>query len=46
MELLPQLTPVEHTFFDKLDEQLDKVESFYCERERDMRHRYTSSTIL
>ncbi|KAI0760362.1 SPX domain-containing protein [Fomes fomentarius] len=39
MELLPQLTPVEHTFFNKLDEQLDKVESFYCERERDMRHR-------
>ena len=39
MELLPQLTPVEHAFFDKLDEELDKVESFYCERERDMRHR-------
>ncbi|KAI0697516.1 SPX domain-containing protein [Cerioporus squamosus] len=39
MELLPQLTPVERAFFDKLDEELDKVESFYCERERDMRHR-------
>ena len=40
MELLPQLTPVERAFFDKLDQELDKVESFYCERERDMRHRY------
>ncbi|KAI9065267.1 hypothetical protein FKP32DRAFT_511020 [Trametes sanguinea] len=39
MELLPQLTPVERAFFDKLDEELDKVESFYCEREREMRHR-------
>ncbi|RPD75684.1 hypothetical protein L226DRAFT_51783 [Lentinus tigrinus ALCF2SS1-7] len=39
MELLPQLTPVERAFFEKLDEELDKVESFYCERERDMRHR-------
>ncbi|CDO74587.1 hypothetical protein BN946_scf184583.g14 [Trametes cinnabarina] len=39
MELLPQLTPVERAFFDKLDEELDKVESFYCEREREMRQR-------
>ncbi|KAI0631231.1 SPX domain-containing protein [Trametes polyzona] len=39
MELLPQLTPVERAFFDKLDEELDKIESFYCEREREMRHR-------
>ncbi len=39
-DLIPQLTPVERAFFEKLDEELDKVESFYCERERDMRHRY------
>ncbi|KAI0642774.1 SPX domain-containing protein [Trametes meyenii] len=39
MELLPLLTPVERTFFDKLNEELDKVESFYCEREREMKHR-------
>ena len=39
MELLPQLTPVERAFFEKLDQELDKVESFYCERERMMRHR-------
>ncbi|RDX42436.1 hypothetical protein OH76DRAFT_101013 [Lentinus brumalis] len=38
-DLIPQLTPVERAFFEKLDEELDKVESFYCERERDMRHR-------
>ncbi|KAI0325162.1 hypothetical protein GY45DRAFT_281692 [Cubamyces sp. BRFM 1775] len=39
MELLPQLIPVERAFFEKLDEELDKVESFYCEREREMKHR-------
>ncbi|KAI0676363.1 SPX domain-containing protein [Trametes maxima] len=39
MELLPLLTPVERAFFDKLNEELDKVESFYCEREREMKHR-------
>ncbi|TBU41711.1 SPX domain-containing protein [Dichomitus squalens] len=39
MDLLPELTPVEKAFFDKLDEELDKVESFYCEREKEMRHR-------
>ena len=39
MELLPQLTPLERAFFDKLDMELDKVESFYCDREREMKHR-------
>lgn len=39
MELLPQLSPVERAYFDKLDEELDKIDSFYCEREREMRHR-------
>ena len=33
---------MERAFFEKLDEELDKVESFYCERERDMRHRCVS----
>ncbi len=42
-DLIPQLTPVERAFFEKLDEELDKIESFYCERERDMRHRYAFS---
>lgn len=39
MDLLPQLSPVERAYFDKLDEELDKIDSFYCEREREMRHR-------
>lgn len=36
IELLPQLTAVERAFFEKLDTELDKVESFYSEREKDM----------
>ncbi|PIL23311.1 transporter [Ganoderma sinense ZZ0214-1] len=36
IELLPQLTAVERAFFEKLDQELDKVESFYSEREKDM----------
>ena len=36
IELLPQLTAVERAFFEKLDAELDKVESFYSEREKDM----------
>ena len=39
IELLPQLTVVERVFFEKLDAELDKVESFYSEREKDMHHR-------
>lgn len=39
IELLPQLTAVERAFFEKLDKELDKVESFYSEREKDMHHR-------
>ena len=45
MELLPELTPVEKAFFEKLDEELDKVESFYCEREKEMRHRFVPLEI-
>lgn len=44
MELLPQLSPVERAYFDKLDEELEKIDSFYCEREREMRHRLTAPT--
>ena len=40
IELLPQLVPVERAFFEKLDQELDKVESFYCDRERELKHRY------
>ena len=36
IELLPQLTAVERAFFEKLDAELDKVETFYSEREKDM----------
>ena len=39
MELLPQLTPVERAYFEKLNQELDKVESFYCDREREMKQR-------
>ncbi|TFY58647.1 hypothetical protein EVJ58_g6292 [Rhodofomes roseus] len=39
-ELLPRLPPVARSFFDMLDGELDKVESFYCARERELRTRY------
>lgn len=39
MELLPLLTPVQRAFFEKLDVELDKVESFFCAREREVRAR-------
>lgn len=35
-ELLPLLTPVQRAFFDKLDSELDKIESFFCAREREL----------
>lgn len=35
-ELLTQFTPQEFAFFAMLDEQLDKVDSFYLEREKEM----------
>ena len=38
-ELLPRLPPVARSFFDMLDGELDKVESFYCARERELRTR-------
>ncbi|GJE94840.1 SPX and EXS domain-containing protein [Phanerochaete sordida] len=36
-DLLPLLSPVHRAFFDKLDRELDKVDSFYLEREKEMR---------
>ena len=41
-ELLPRLPPVARSFFDMLDGELDKVESFYCARERELRTRCVS----
>jgi SPX domain protein involved in polyphosphate accumulation len=34
-ELLSHLNPVETKFFETLDGELDKVESFYKDREKD-----------
>lgn len=41
MELLPALNTVQKAFFEKLDAQLDKVETFYVGREKEMKTRYT-----
>lgn len=38
-DLMPVLTPVQKSFFEKLDGELDKVETFYVEREKEMRTR-------
>lgn len=39
-DLLPMLGRLQKAFFDKLDNELDKVEAFYLEREKEMRARY------
>lgn len=36
-DLLPLLSPVHKAFFEKLDRELEKVDSFYLEREKEMR---------
>ena len=36
-ELMPQLTAVQRAFFDKIDMELEKVEVFYTEREKEMK---------
>ncbi|KIP07309.1 hypothetical protein PHLGIDRAFT_42215, partial [Phlebiopsis gigantea 11061_1 CR5-6] len=40
--LLPMLGRLQKAFFDKLDNELDKVEAFYLEREKEMRARTTT----
>ncbi|KAH8829054.1 SPX domain-containing protein [Flagelloscypha sp. PMI_526] len=37
--LLPQLTKNERLFFDKLDKELEKIEGFYLDREKEMAQR-------
>lgn len=39
-DLIPVLTPLHKAFFEKLDQELEKVESFYCDREKEMRQKY------
>ena len=39
IELQPLLTPVQKAFFDKLDSELDKVETFYGKQEKEMKSR-------
>lgn len=36
-DLIPLLRPVHREFFHKLDAELDKVETFYVEREKELR---------
>lgn len=38
-EIIPSLLPQERKFLDKLDAELEKVESFYCDRESEMNER-------
>ena len=38
-ELLPLLSPLERSFFEILDEEMEKVEAFYVAREAEMRKR-------
>jgi hypothetical protein len=45
-DLIPTLTPVQKAFFDKLDFELDKVETFYVDREKEMRARSNSSSLV
>ncbi|CAL1699593.1 unnamed protein product [Somion occarium] len=45
MELLPALNTVQKAFFEKLDAQLDKVETFYVGREKEMKTRVNTLKI-
>lgn len=38
-DLIPLLLPVQRAFFEKLDAELDKIETFFVEREKEMRAR-------
>ncbi|KAI0087370.1 SPX domain-containing protein [Irpex rosettiformis] len=42
-DLIPALNPLQKAFFDKLDGELDKVETFYIEREKEM---HTKVSVL
>ena len=46
VELYPQLTSTQKSFFDKLDVELDKVEAFYVEREKEMMQRSVYNLAL
>lgn len=35
-ELMPLLSPQEQAFFTNLDQELEKIESFYLDREKEM----------
>lgn len=45
-DLMPVLTPVQRSFFEKLDEELEKVENFYCDREKEMRQKCGDYSIF
>lgn len=40
IQLLPTLTPLQARFFEYLDSELDKIEAFYVEREKEAKARY------
>lgn len=44
--IVPQLSPIERRFIDKLDKELGKVEKFYLARERDAKLRYVSQLVV
>jgi hypothetical protein len=45
-DLIPMLSRVQRAFFEKLDVELDKVENFYLEREKDMRTRCARTVFM
>lgn len=45
-DLMLVLTPVQRSFFEKLDEELEKVENFYCDREKEMRQKCGDGLIF
>lgn len=39
IELMPTLTPLQTRFFEKLDSELEKIECFYMDREKEAKAR-------